>query len=45
MEVSGHLHSQAVLLWEKATSAQWIEGWVGFRAGLDTVDKRNITYL
>jgi hypothetical protein len=28
---------------EKATAIQWIEGWVGHRAGLDVTEERKIS--
>jgi len=37
MEVSGQLHAPAALYEGKAPRNHWIEGWVGPRAGLDTV--------
>jgi hypothetical protein len=42
MEVSGQLHAPAALLLRKAHGTQWIGGWVGLRAGLETVVKRKI---
>jgi hypothetical protein len=43
MEVSGQIYASAVLLPGKEPPVSiWIEGWVGFRAGLDAVEKRII---
>jgi hypothetical protein len=43
LEVSGQLHSPAALPpRERAPDTQWIGGWVGPRAVLDTVVKRKI---
>jgi hypothetical protein len=40
MELSDQLNAPAALPSRKvASSAHWIEGWVGFRAGLDAVVK------
>jgi hypothetical protein len=36
MEVSGRLHALAALLFD----THWIGGWMGRRAGLETVEKR-----
>jgi hypothetical protein len=44
--VSGQLHAQAALPpRDKAPGTHWIGGWVGPRAGLDTVVKRKILSL
>jgi len=44
MEESGNLHAPAALSPKKLTPrAHWTGGWVGPRAGLDTVAKRSIT--
>jgi len=43
MEVSGQLHAPAALLPRK--EPLWMGGWVGPRAGLDTVVKRKIPSL
>jgi len=41
MEVSGHLHTPGrFTLEERDPGTHWIEGWVGPRAGMDTVAKR-----
>jgi hypothetical protein len=41
MEVIGKLHAQTVLLpREIAPDTQWIGGWMGSRAGLDTAVKK-----
>jgi len=37
MEVSGHLHTMATLPPGRAPCTHWIGGWVGPRAGLDSV--------
>jgi hypothetical protein len=42
MEVSGQLHAPAALPPGKKPVTYWIEGWVGFRAILDTAMKRKI---
>jgi len=43
MEVSGQLHAPVSLTpTERAPGAHWIGGWVGPRAGLDAVVKRNV---
>jgi len=43
MEVSGQLHAPAALLLrERAPGIHWLGGWVGPRAVLDAVVKRNI---
>jgi hypothetical protein len=43
MEVSGQPHTLAALPpKERIPSMHWIEGWVGPRAGLDTMVKRKI---
>jgi hypothetical protein len=40
MEVSGQIHAPAALpLKEKDPGAHWIGGWVGPKAGLDSVVK------
>jgi hypothetical protein len=42
MEVSGQLHGPAALPLEKEPPrTHWIGGWVGLRAGLDTVVKNS----
>jgi hypothetical protein len=43
IEVSGQLHDPARFIpRERVRGAYWIRGWVGPRAGLDTVAKRKI---
>jgi hypothetical protein len=43
MKASGQLHAPAVITpRERAPGTHWIGGWVGLRAGLDTVVKRKI---
>jgi hypothetical protein len=43
MEVNEQLHAPAALLsGERSLGTHWIGGWVGPRAGLDTVVKRKI---
>jgi len=41
MEVSGQLHAPAALP-QRAPGSHWIGGWVGSRAGLDTVNKTDL---
>jgi hypothetical protein len=43
MEFSGQLHASAALFPGKDPRTHWIEDWVGPRAGLDAVTKRNIS--
>jgi hypothetical protein len=44
MEASGQLHAPAHLtLGKKVSGTQWTVGWVGPRAGLDAMSKRNLT--
>jgi hypothetical protein len=46
MEVGGKLHAQAALSPEKdppPPRTHWIEGWSGPEAGLDVVERRNIS--
>jgi hypothetical protein len=45
MEVSSQHHAPAALHPGKERPAHWIRGWVGTRAGLDTVEKRKIPSL
>jgi hypothetical protein len=42
MEVSGRLHASAALPPGKKPCTHWIGGWVGRRAGLDAVARREI---
>jgi hypothetical protein len=42
MEVSGQLHVPAALLRGKAIGTHWTGGWVGPRAGVDTVANRKL---
>jgi hypothetical protein len=43
MEVSGQLHVMAALPPVKNLSTHLVGGWVGPRAGLDALEKRNIS--
>jgi hypothetical protein len=47
MEASGQLDAPAALTpWERAPGAHWIGGWVGPRAGLNTVNRqKNLALL
>jgi hypothetical protein len=46
MVMSGQFHDPAALApWEIAHGTHWIGRWVGPRAGLDVVEKRNILLL
>jgi hypothetical protein len=40
LEESGQLQALAALTWGKSPQYHWIGGWVGPRAGLDSVEKR-----
>jgi hypothetical protein len=42
MEVNGQLHAPAALSRIKITGVHWIGGWVGPRAGLDALEKKEI---
>jgi hypothetical protein len=45
MEVSGQLHAHAAFPPEEtAPGLHWLWGWVGFRSGLDDVEKRKILH-
>jgi len=41
MEVCVHLHTPAVLPPKKVPTTHWIGSWVGPRAGLDAVVRKN----
>jgi hypothetical protein len=45
MEVSGQLHTLATLILGKGPGSHWIEGWVGFRAGVGAVAKMKDPFL
>jgi len=45
MEVSSQLHAVVALPLEKRPSTPWTGGWVGSRAGLDMVAKRQNPFL
>jgi len=44
MEVSGQHHAPAVLPSGKNPTTHWIRGWVGHRAGLGILVKREIPF-
>jgi hypothetical protein len=47
MDISGQLHTTATLPLdvESAPDTHWVQGWVGNRASLDTVEERKTTPL
>jgi hypothetical protein len=43
MEVHGQRHISDVLLWGKEFCMQWLEGWIGHRAGVDVAMEGKIS--